>query len=107
MLPLSPSSAFTRPHKFILEEWNTYFNTTSPWPASTIAGGWRGILYGNLACIDPKAAYRFFSQQNFDGSWLDGGASRTWYLAFSAGEFCKLSGDYESCADDMAALGGA
>lgn len=91
MLPLSPSSAFTRPHKFILEEWNAYFNTTSPWPASTIAGGWRGILYGNLACIDPKAAYRFFSQQHFDGSWLDGGASRTWYLAFSAGEFCTVS----------------
>lgn len=87
MLPLSPSTAFTRPYNFILEEWNAYFNTTSRWPASTIVGGWRGILYGNLACIDPRTAYNFFSQQNFDGSWLDGGASRTWYLAYSAGEF--------------------
>ena len=85
MIPLSPSSSFTRPHKFILEEWNTYFNTTSPYPASRVVGGWRGILYGNLACIDPRKAWEFFSQPEFDNSWIDGGASRTWYLAFAAG----------------------
>ncbi|MCJ1274857.1 hypothetical protein MMC21_002655 [Puttea exsequens] len=84
MLPLSPSSAYTRPASFILEEWNTYFNHTSPYPASNIQGGWKGILYGNLACIDPRTAWQFFSQQGFYGSWLDGGASRTWYLAFAA-----------------------
>lgn len=84
MLPLSPATPFTRPASFILEEWNTYFNTTSPYPVSTITGGWKGILYGNLACIDPRAAWQFFSQEGFDGSWVDGGASRTWYLAFAA-----------------------
>lgn len=86
MLPLSPALSFTRQPSFILEEWNAYFNNTSRWPAANITGGWRGILYGNLACIDPKAAYRLFSQQHFEGAWLDGGASRTWYLAFSGGE---------------------
>jgi len=84
MIPLSPSSSFTRPHNFILEEWNTYFDHTSPYPASNIDGGWKGILYGNLACIDPRTSWQFFSQQNFNGTWLDGGTSRTWYLAFAA-----------------------
>ena len=87
MLPLSPSTPFTRSHDFIREEWDVYFNTTSPYPAPRINGGWKGILYGNLACIDPKAAWQFFSQQDFDGSWIDGGASRTWYLAFAAGKY--------------------
>ncbi len=84
MLPLNPSTALTRKPNFIAEEWDTYFNSTSPYPVSTIAGGWRGILYGNLACIDPQRSWDFFAQENFDGSWLDGGASRTWYLAFAA-----------------------
>lgn len=86
MLPLSPASGFTRLYTFMQEEWNTYFNTTSADPATNITGGWKGILYGNLACIDPKASWKFFSQPHFDGSWIDGGASRTWYLAFAAGE---------------------
>jgi len=87
MVPLSASSPYTRPSKFIFEEWNTYFNKSSPFPASNVTGGWKGILYGNLACIDPRASWQFFSQQKFDGTWIDGGASRTWYLAFSAGEY--------------------
>ena len=84
MLPLNPSTALTRQPRFITEEWDTYFNRSSPYPASTIAGGWRGILYGNLACVDPRQSWEFFAQRDFDGSWLDGGASRTWYLAFTA-----------------------
>ena len=52
--------------------------------ADQVQGGWRGILYANLALVDPKTAYRFFAQEHFDYSWLDGGASRTWYLAFCA-----------------------
>ncbi|CAF9927650.1 hypothetical protein IMSHALPRED_007264 [Imshaugia aleurites] len=84
MLPLNPSTPLTRNPRFIAEEWDTYFNSTSPFPASTIAAGWKGVLYGNLACIDPRQSWDFFAQQNFDGLWLDGGASRTWYLAFAA-----------------------
>ncbi|KAI9838364.1 MAG: hypothetical protein M1819_005632 [Sarea resinae] len=82
MIPLEPFSAFTRTQKFVTEEWNTYFNNSR---ADQVAGGWRGILYANLAIIDPVTSYNFFAQSNFDPSWLDGGASRTWYLAYAAG----------------------
>lgn len=84
MLPLSPSTFLTRKPSFIAEEWEAYFNSTSPYPASTIAGGWKGVLYGNLACLDPQQSWDFFAQQDFNFWWLDGGASRTWYLAFAA-----------------------
>lgn len=54
-------------------------------PAEQVGGGWKGILFANLALIDPKAAWNFFARPDFDYSWIDGGASRTWYLAFAAG----------------------
>lgn len=85
MLPLNPSTPLTRSARFIAEEWDAYFNDTSPYPASSaVAGGWRGVLYGNLACVDPRRAWDFFARGDFEGGWLDGGASRTWYLAFAA-----------------------
>lgn len=86
MLPLSPSTAYTRNPTFITEEWNAYFADTAFNAASKVAGGWRGILYGNYACVNPKAAWDFFSASTFNMGWIDGGASRTWYLAYSAGE---------------------
>lgn len=86
MLPLLPYSSLTRSPRFITEEWSTYFSPTSPRPASTVEGGWKGILYANLALVDPRGAWAFFSQSNFDGGWIDGGASRTWYLLWCAGK---------------------
>lgn len=82
MLPLSPASTLSRPAAFVSQEWATYFDNGR---VDAVAGGWRGILYANLALVDPKSAYAFFAQSNFDDGWLDGGASRTWYLAFCAG----------------------
>lgn len=84
MIPLLPMSALARTKQFVQEEWDTYFNNGR---VDNISGGWRGILYSNLAIIDPVTSFNFFSQPNFDASWLDGGASRTWYLAFAAGMF--------------------
>ncbi|KAF2000570.1 glycoside hydrolase family 81 protein [Amniculicola lignicola CBS 123094] len=81
MMPLNPSSAYTRPASFVLQEWNTYFSNGR---VDTVQGGWRGVLYGNLAMVDPQTAYQFFSNPDFDWKFLDGGASRTWYLAFAA-----------------------
>lgn len=81
MIPLNPSSAYTRPKDFVTEEWNTFF---SGGRVDQIAGGWRGILYANLALIDPQTSYNYFASDNFDYGSLDGGASRTWYLAYSA-----------------------
>lgn len=82
MLPLLPYSTFTRTTQFVNEEWNTYFSNGR---VDAIQGAWRGILYANLAIIDPVTAWKFFSQSGFDASWLDGGASQTWYLALCAG----------------------
>ncbi|KAF2195462.1 glycoside hydrolase family 81 protein [Zopfia rhizophila CBS 207.26] len=81
MIPLNPSSTYTRPASFVKEEWDAYF---SDGRTDKVEGGWKGILYANLALIDPDAAFKFFSDPNFDLGTLDGGASRTWYLAFTA-----------------------
>lgn len=82
MLPIVPSSAYTRRRAFVAEEWARFFDNGR---VDQVVGGWRGILYSNLALIDPAAAWRFFSQAAFKPEWLDGGASLTWYLALSAG----------------------
>ena len=40
----------------------------------------------NLAIIDPVTSYNFFSNASGDFNYglLDGGASQTWYLAWTA-----------------------
>lgn len=82
MIPINPSSSYTRNENFVREEWAQYFDHGR---VDQVAGGWRGILYSNLALIDPKAAYGWFSGPSFDPQYLDNGATRTWYLALSAG----------------------
>lgn len=82
MLPLLPFSTYTRGKNFVQEEWNTFFSNGR---VDQTEGGWRGILYSNLAIIDPKTSYNWFNQANFNPVYIDGGASRTWYLAFAAG----------------------
>lgn len=86
MLPLLPSSTYTRNRKFVTEEWNALFGPNSTLPVDKVASGWRGVLYANLAIIDPVASWNFFAQPNFDYGLLDQGATRTWYLAFAAGK---------------------
>ncbi|KAJ9299057.1 CAZyme family GH81 [Paecilomyces variotii] len=85
MLPLMPNSAYLRNRNFVSQEWNAMFAPNASDPAQNVEGGWKGVLYANLAIIDPNASWNFFSQSNFSYSWLDGGASRTWYLAYAAG----------------------
>lgn len=89
MLPLLPMTAYIRSPTFISQEWESYFAPGAFKPADTVAGGWRGILYGNLAVIRPDLAWMFFAQPGFQSEWIDGGASRGWYLAFCAGESCE------------------
>ncbi|KAF1916306.1 glycosyl hydrolase family 81-domain-containing protein [Ampelomyces quisqualis] len=80
MIPLNPTSAYTRPRQFVDEEWDTYFSNGR---ADAVEGGWKAILYANYALINPQKAYDFFSAANFNTP-LDGGASRTWYIAYTA-----------------------
>ncbi|KIW94756.1 uncharacterized protein Z519_04733 [Cladophialophora bantiana CBS 173.52] len=84
MIPLMPFSTLTRTEQFVTEEWITYFADGAVRQATDITGGWKGIVYANLAIINPTAAYNFFTQPNFDMGWIDGGASLTWYIALSA-----------------------
>ncbi|KAI0477775.1 glycoside hydrolase family 81 protein [Xylariaceae sp. FL0804] len=81
MLPLLPFVKLTRPADFVSQEWAAFFNNGR---AANVVGGWKGILYGNLATVDPASAWTFFTQSSFDPSWLDGGASLTWYQAYTA-----------------------
>ena len=98
MIPLNPMSPYCRTKQFVTEEWNAYFSngrvdavagertaSFSHGSVNKVAGGWRGILYANLAIIDPVTSYNWFSGPNFNPQYLDGGASLTWYLTFSAG----------------------
>ena len=88
MLPLLPSTKFTRRTAFVKEEWETWFDKGR---AAKVEGGWKGILHANLATIDPRAAWEFFTDKSFDPAWLDGGASLAWYLAYSAGKSIGLT----------------
>ncbi|TVY89423.1 putative endo-1,3(4)-beta-glucanase [Lachnellula willkommii] len=82
MIPLLPSSTLTRTTTFVQEEWDAYFSNGR---ADAVTGGWKGVLFANLAIVDAKTSWAFFSGAGFDASWLDGGASRTWYMALAAG----------------------
>jgi len=84
MIPLQAPTMLMRDRRFVEEEWNTYFSNGR---ADKADGGWRGILYGNLATFDAKAAYRFFANPKFDDAHIDGGASRAWYMCYAAGTF--------------------
>ncbi|KAI1625886.1 endo-1,3(4)-beta-glucanase [Exophiala viscosa] len=84
MIPVMPFSTLTRTQQFVAEEWTTYFADGAVRDATNITDGWKGIVYANFANINPTAAYDFFTQDDFDMSWIDGGASLTWYIALSA-----------------------
>jgi endo-1,3(4)-beta-glucanase len=83
MLPLMPMSTLIRTPEFVQQEWDAYSFGEY---AQTLSSGWRGILIANLAIIDPDTSYEFFSNAtgSLQYSLLDGGASQTWYLAWTA-----------------------
>jgi endo-1,3(4)-beta-glucanase len=80
MIPLTPISSFIRSKSYVASEWAAKLASI----VSSVNSGWRGILMANLAISDPTTAWNFFTN-NFQSSWLDDGASLTWYLAFVAG----------------------
>lgn len=82
MLPLTPLSAYIRSEEFVQQEWDRLFSDEY---LETVTGGWRGVLMANLALIDPERSFEFFLGDEFDWGFLDSQASRTWYLAWTAG----------------------
>ncbi|CEJ91158.1 hypothetical protein VHEMI06890 [[Torrubiella] hemipterigena] len=80
MLPLLPSSPYIRQAKFVREEWEAFFDGRM----DDIRDGWKSVIYGNYATIEPQKAWVYFTSPTFDPAWLDGGASLTWYMAYAA-----------------------
>lgn len=83
MIPILPPSNFARTSKFVNEEWNAYFSNGR---IDKIDNIWKGIIYGNYATVQPRLAWNFFNSTSFKSTWIDGGASRTWFLAYAGGE---------------------
>ncbi|KAF2674038.1 endo-1,3-beta-glucanase Engl1 [Microthyrium microscopicum] len=81
MIPVSPVTALIRTPNFVQEEWCAFFDQGR---VDQIQSGWNGLLQANHGLLDPKAAYEYFAASNFNWGLLDGGASRTWYLAYFA-----------------------
>ncbi|KAF1812786.1 endo-1,3-beta-glucanase Engl1 [Eremomyces bilateralis CBS 781.70] len=82
MIPVSPVSAYVRTKAFTKLEWDQFFNDDM---LGNMKSGWRGILEANRAIFDPQKAFDFFVGPDFNDGYLDGGASRTCYLAYAAG----------------------
>jgi endoglucanase Acf2 len=95
MIPVSPISPYIRSASFVLKEWQQYFAATTKDRVVALLkesegdrtgdDGWKGILWSNWAIVDPTEAWAFFSRPEFPKKWLDGGATRTWYLTLAAG----------------------
>ncbi|TGZ80596.1 glycoside hydrolase [Ascodesmis nigricans] len=81
MLPLTAISPYIRSSTFVQQEWNVY------WPGGTaveaLTDGWKGVLWANWALFDPVKSHEMFRRVDWVNSWLDGGASRAWYLSFA------------------------
>ncbi|ETN37818.1 uncharacterized protein HMPREF1541_07441 [Cyphellophora europaea CBS 101466] len=84
MIPMLPFSTLTRSPQFVAEEWGAYFVDGAFNQAKDVQGGWKGLLYSNLCIINPRASYNFFTQPDFRPEWIDGGATRAWYIAYAA-----------------------
>lgn len=81
MLPITPISSFIRDPEFVRQEWEQLLQNH----VKTLDDGWKGILMLNLALYDPKSAWNFFKNPNFNKRWLDNGMSLSWCLLFCAG----------------------
>ena len=94
MIPILPSTPYVRPKQFVQEEWEAYFDKGR---IDDINNAWKGIIYANYATVNPKKAWDLFTSRDFNPQWLDGGASLTWYMAYTAGTLnflCPTKANY-------------
>lgn len=83
MLPINPSSAYTRKAGFVRAEWDQYFANNE---TNLSGGGFVGHVYVNLAIADVEGAqesYAFMAAQPVNGPLTDG-QSLSWNLAYTA-----------------------
>lgn len=88
MIPVHAPTGLTRNKNYISEEWDAFF---SDGRIDAIDNPWKGIAYAQYALVDPQAAWNFFASGSFQDKWIDGGASRSWYLAYAAGKLFSFS----------------
>lgn len=81
MIPILAPTPFIRTSKFVQEEWKSFFDSGR---VDKLGDAWMGIIYANYATVDAKKSWDFFSSDKFDMQWIDGGASRTWFMAYAA-----------------------
>ncbi|CAL9732821.1 glucan endo-1,3-beta-D-glucosidase 2 [Monosporozyma unispora] len=79
-IPLLPVSASIRSSTFVRQEWDQILSRI----VDNINDGWKGIIMLNVSLCDPYRSYSFFSNPQFNKSYLDGGQSLTWSLVYSA-----------------------
>lgn len=83
MIPVHAPTGFSRSDALIRQEWNAFFSNGR---IDRIDNGWKSIIYANSALVAPRRAWDYFRANSFKQNWLDGGASRTWYMAYTAGK---------------------
>ena len=84
MIPVHAPTGLTRNKNFIQEEWDAFFGGGK---LDNIDNPWKGIAYAQYALVDPVVTWEFFASPTFQDNWIDGGASRSWYMAYAAGKF--------------------
>lgn len=84
MLPQTAISAYMRPQEFVKAEWAKHFDNGR---AEQAYAGWKSILMANYAMVNPGRAFEYFSQDDFQPDWMDGGLTRTWCLAYAASTY--------------------
>lgn len=85
--PSTPQSSSSRPVLSPKQSSATVTKADPPVGGPYVDGGWRGVLFANLALIDAKTAYAFFRDGvggMWDERWVDDGATRSWYLVWCA-----------------------
>ena len=79
MIPINPMTPYIRKASAVLDEWNVYFKGKT----GNINDGWKGVLYAHYGVYDAVASFNFLKQSYWLPEWVDGGATRSWWVAFA------------------------
>lgn len=82
MIPFTPITKYLKDPEWVRAEWEAFFST--PEKYGVVEFGWNGLLYSNLALIDPVKSFNYFKVKDFDKLFLDEVASLTYSLAYAA-----------------------
>ncbi|KAH7324129.1 endo-1,3(4)-beta-glucanase [Stachybotrys elegans] len=81
MIPVHAPTGYARSKTFIQQEWDVYF---SKGRVDAFDNPWKSIAYADYALVNPQVAWNYFNSTSFKAEWIDGGASRSWYMAYVA-----------------------